>query len=181
MSLPFLTSGRGVAVQPCPSSPLLSSGGSPGGHPEPCDPVRPERRRSLLSQLGLLLNAEASWSCLAEEGRKETDEGWCCSAGSGGPGACAERRTSVLPLCEDGSLPPARMPCTRACGGFLGGAVILLSRVFLTHRYRSHEWKKHGTCAAQLDALNSQRKYFSKSLDLYKELALSRWETQACM
>ena len=77
----------------------------------------------------------------------------------------------LLPGC------PARGPC----GGLLGGAVILLSRVFLTHRYRSHEWKKHGTCAAQLDALNSQRKYFSKSLDLYKELALSRWETQACM
>ena len=51
---------------------------------------------------------------------------------------------------------------------------------FLTHPYRSHEWKKHGTCAAQLDALNSQRKYFGKSLDLYKALALTRWETQAC-
>ena len=25
---------------------------------------------------------------------------------------------------------------------------------FLTHPYRSHEWKKHGTCAAQLDALS---------------------------
>ena len=50
----------------------------------------------------------------------------------------------------------------------------------LTHPYRSHEWKKHGTCAAQLDALNSQRKYFGKSLDLYKALALTRWETQAC-
>ena len=61
--------------QPGPSSPLLTGGGSPGGHPEPCDPVRPGRRRSLLSQLGLLLNAEASWSCLAEEGLKETAEG----------------------------------------------------------------------------------------------------------
>nr|XP_020741611.1 ribonuclease T2 [Odocoileus virginianus texanus] len=40
-------------------------------------------------------------------------------------------------------------------------------------QFWSHEWKKHGTCAAQLDALNSQWKYFSKSLDLYKELALS--------
>ncbi|XP_055392157.1 ribonuclease T2 isoform X1 [Bubalus kerabau] len=40
-------------------------------------------------------------------------------------------------------------------------------------RFWSHEWKKHGTCAAQLDALNSQRKYFGKSLDLYKALALT--------
>ncbi|KAF5914879.1 hypothetical protein HPG69_010945 [Diceros bicornis minor] len=36
-----------------------------------------------------------------------------------------------------------------------------------------HEWEKHGTCAAQLDALNSQKKYFGKSLDLYKDLALN--------
>uniref|UniRef100_A0A4W2FRV8 Ribonuclease T2 n=1 Tax=Bos indicus x Bos taurus TaxID=30522 RepID=A0A4W2FRV8_BOBOX len=40
-------------------------------------------------------------------------------------------------------------------------------------QFWSHEWKKHGTCAAQLDALNSQRKYFGKSLDLYKALALT--------
>ncbi|XP_036727784.1 ribonuclease T2 isoform X1 [Balaenoptera musculus] len=37
-----------------------------------------------------------------------------------------------------------------------------------------HEWEKHGTCAAQLEALNSQKKYFGKSLDLSKELALNR-------
>lgn len=42
-----------------------------------------------------------------------------------------------------------------------------------SHQFWSHEWKKHGTCAAQLDALNSQRKYFGKSLDLYKALALT--------
>ncbi|XP_024600659.1 ribonuclease T2 isoform X1 [Neophocaena asiaeorientalis asiaeorientalis] len=36
-----------------------------------------------------------------------------------------------------------------------------------------HEWEKHGTCAAQLEALNSQKKYFGKSLDLSKELALN--------
>uniref|UniRef100_A0A8C4KX04 Ribonuclease T2 n=1 Tax=Equus asinus asinus TaxID=83772 RepID=A0A8C4KX04_EQUAS len=36
-----------------------------------------------------------------------------------------------------------------------------------------HEWEKHGTCAAQLDVLNSQKKYFGKSLDLYKELSLN--------
>ncbi|KAB0381136.1 hypothetical protein FD755_008920 [Muntiacus reevesi] len=47
------------------------------------------------------------------------------------------------------------------------------SRPDALHEGPSHEWKKHGTCAAQLDALNSQWKYFSKSLDLYKELALS--------
>lgn len=39
---------------------------------------------------------------------------------------------------------------------------------------RKHEWEKHGTCAAQLDALDSQRKYFGKGLDLYKALALNR-------
>ncbi|XP_024600660.1 ribonuclease T2 isoform X2 [Neophocaena asiaeorientalis asiaeorientalis] len=39
-----------------------------------------------------------------------------------------------------------------------------------------HEWEKHGTCAAQLEALNSQKKYFGKSLDLSKELALNRFQ-----
>lgn len=38
---------------------------------------------------------------------------------------------------------------------------------------RSHFWKhereKHGTCAAVVDALNSQ-KYLSRSLELYREL-----------
>ncbi|KAB0405939.1 hypothetical protein E2I00_012946 [Balaenoptera physalus] len=43
-----------------------------------------------------------------------------------------------------------------------------------------HEWEKHGTCAAQLEALNSQKKYFGKSLDLSKELALNRWVTWSC-
>lgn len=28
-----------------------------------------------------------------------------------------------------------------------------------------HEWTKHGTCAAQLDSLNSEYKYFSKAID----------------
>ncbi|XP_041602088.1 ribonuclease T2 [Vulpes lagopus] len=36
-----------------------------------------------------------------------------------------------------------------------------------------HEWEKHGTCAAQLDALNSQKKYFGGSLDLYRDLNLN--------
>ncbi|KAG8506021.1 Ribonuclease T2, partial [Galemys pyrenaicus] len=41
-----------------------------------------------------------------------------------------------------------------------------------SHFWR-HEWDKHGTCAAQLDALNSEKKYFSKSLELFKALALN--------
>lgn len=40
--------------------------------------------------------------------------------------------------------------------------------------HRSHEWQKHGTCAAQLDALNSQKKYFGGALGLYQQLALNR-------
>ncbi|XP_047019565.1 ribonuclease Oy-like [Helicoverpa zea] len=30
----------------------------------------------------------------------------------------------------------------------------------------AHEWNKHGTCAASLEALNSQLKYFSKGIEL---------------
>lgn len=40
--------------------------------------------------------------------------------------------------------------------------------------HRKHEWDKHGTCAAQVDALNSEKKYFGKSLDLYKQIDLNR-------
>lgn len=36
-----------------------------------------------------------------------------------------------------------------------------------------HEWEKHGTCVAQLEALGSERKYFGKALDLYRALALN--------
>ncbi|XP_054577852.1 ribonuclease T2 isoform X1 [Eptesicus fuscus] len=36
-----------------------------------------------------------------------------------------------------------------------------------------HEWEKHGTCVAQLEALSSERKYFGKALDLYRGLALN--------
>ncbi|XP_040483982.1 ribonuclease T2 isoform X1 [Ursus maritimus] len=39
-----------------------------------------------------------------------------------------------------------------------------------------HEWEKHGTCAAQVDALNSQKKYFGGSLDLYQQLELNRFQ-----
>ncbi|KPP77083.1 hypothetical protein Z043_103518 [Scleropages formosus] len=35
-----------------------------------------------------------------------------------------------------------------------------------------HEWLKHGTCAATLEALNSEHKYFSKALELYQKLNL---------
>uniref|UniRef100_A0A087WZM2 Ribonuclease T2 n=1 Tax=Homo sapiens TaxID=9606 RepID=A0A087WZM2_HUMAN len=40
-------------------------------------------------------------------------------------------------------------------------------------RFWKHEWEKHGTCAAQVDALNSQKKYFGRSLELYRELDLN--------
>ncbi|XP_008584312.1 PREDICTED: ribonuclease T2 [Galeopterus variegatus] len=36
-----------------------------------------------------------------------------------------------------------------------------------------HEWEKHGTCAAQVAALSSQKKYFGKGLALYKQLDLN--------
>ncbi|XP_062911202.1 ribonuclease T2 isoform X2 [Mobula hypostoma] len=36
-----------------------------------------------------------------------------------------------------------------------------------------HEWQKHGTCAATLESLNSQNKYFSKALELFKTLDLN--------
>ncbi|XP_076976949.1 ribonuclease T2 [Tamandua tetradactyla] len=36
-----------------------------------------------------------------------------------------------------------------------------------------HEWEKHGTCAAQLDSLNSEKKYFGTSLHLYEDLDLN--------
>ncbi|XP_012859882.1 ribonuclease T2 [Echinops telfairi] len=40
-------------------------------------------------------------------------------------------------------------------------------------QFWKHEWDKHGTCAAQLDTLDSERKYFGKSLDLYRQLGLN--------
>ncbi|XP_067845481.1 ribonuclease T2 [Heptranchias perlo] len=36
-----------------------------------------------------------------------------------------------------------------------------------------HEWQKHGTCAASLESLDSQEKYFSKALQLYQKLDLN--------
>ncbi|XP_040821303.1 ribonuclease T2 isoform X2 [Ochotona curzoniae] len=40
-------------------------------------------------------------------------------------------------------------------------------------QFWKHEWEKHGTCAAQLPILNSQRKYFGTSLALYHQLDLN--------
>lgn len=36
-----------------------------------------------------------------------------------------------------------------------------------------YEWKKHGTCAAKAESLNSQHKYFSKALELYHKFDLN--------
>ncbi|NWZ25790.1 RNT2B Ribonuclease, partial [Asarcornis scutulata] len=36
-----------------------------------------------------------------------------------------------------------------------------------------HEWEKHGTCAATLEVLNSQKKYFGKTLELYQHVNLN--------
>ncbi|XP_070589941.1 ribonuclease T2 isoform X1 [Erythrolamprus reginae] len=41
-----------------------------------------------------------------------------------------------------------------------------------THFWK-HEWEKHGTCAAELEALNSQKKYFQKALELYRKIDLN--------
>ncbi|XP_033000060.1 ribonuclease T2 isoform X2 [Lacerta agilis] len=38
-----------------------------------------------------------------------------------------------------------------------------------------HEWEKHGTCAAMLESLNSEEKYFSKALELYKRIDLNSY------
>ncbi|OCT78065.1 ribonuclease T2-A-like isoform X2 [Xenopus laevis] len=43
----------------------------------------------------------------------------------------------------------------------------------LTNLQRRHEWQKHGTCAASLECLNTQLKYFSKGLELYKQVDLN--------
>ncbi|NXC94896.1 RNT2B Ribonuclease, partial [Certhia familiaris] len=37
-------------------------------------------------------------------------------------------------------------------------------------QFWKHEWEKHGTCAATLEVLNSQKKYFGKALDLYQQI-----------
>ncbi|NXE51590.1 RNT2B Ribonuclease, partial [Casuarius casuarius] len=50
---------------------------------------------------------------------------------------------------------------------------VLHSSQNCTHFWR-HEWEKHGTCAATLQILNSQKKYFGKALELYQHLDLNR-------
>ncbi|XP_030052280.1 ribonuclease T2 [Microcaecilia unicolor] len=40
-------------------------------------------------------------------------------------------------------------------------------------RLWKHEWQKHGTCAAELECMNSEHKYFSKTLELYKKYDLN--------
>ncbi|XP_052640847.1 ribonuclease T2 isoform X2 [Harpia harpyja] len=40
-------------------------------------------------------------------------------------------------------------------------------------QFWKHEWEKHGTCAATLQVLNSQKKYFGKALELYQHVDLN--------
>ena len=44
--------------------------------------------------------------------------------------------------------------------------------------YRKHEWEKHGTCAATLEVLNSQKKYFGKTLELYQHVDLNGYVSE---
>lgn len=48
----------------------------------------------------------------------------------------------------------------------------------LLFSYRKHEWEKHGTCAAILEVLNSQKKYFGKALELYQNIDLNGYVNQ---
>uniref|UniRef100_A0A2K6C846 Ribonuclease T2 n=1 Tax=Macaca nemestrina TaxID=9545 RepID=A0A2K6C846_MACNE len=71
--------------------------------------------------------------------------------------------------------------CTWVCGhGWMRGQEMKAYWPDVIHsfpnrsRFWKHEWEKHGTCAAQVDALNSQKKYFGRSLELYRELDLNR-------
>ncbi|KAI1240739.1 hypothetical protein IHE44_0009180 [Lamprotornis superbus] len=45
------------------------------------------------------------------------------------------------------------------------------------HGLWKHEWDKHGTCAATVEVLNSQRKYFGKALELYQHIDLNGYMT----
>ncbi|XP_053152317.1 ribonuclease T2 isoform X2 [Hemicordylus capensis] len=42
-------------------------------------------------------------------------------------------------------------------------------------QFWKHEWDKHGTCVATLESLNSQKKYFSKALELYEKLQFNSY------
>ncbi|XP_065223909.1 ribonuclease T2-like [Planococcus citri] len=37
-----------------------------------------------------------------------------------------------------------------------------------------HEWKKHGACALQIESLNTQLKYFQRTLELYKQYNVTK-------
>ncbi|KAJ8730567.1 hypothetical protein PYW08_001980 [Mythimna loreyi] len=41
------------------------------------------------------------------------------------------------------------------------------------YNFWRHEWKKHGTCATDLEAFNSQLKYFSKGMEWNKQYVIS--------
>lgn len=47
------------------------------------------------------------------------------------------------------------------------------------HAFWTHEWEKHGTCAAVLEPLNSEYKYFKKGLDLFDEYDMKHVLAQA--
>ncbi|XP_042669033.1 ribonuclease T2 isoform X2 [Centrocercus urophasianus] len=49
---------------------------------------------------------------------------------------------------------------------------VIHSSLNRTHFWK-HEWEKHGTCAASLPILDSQKKYFSKTLELYQHVNLN--------
>ncbi|XP_031468817.1 ribonuclease T2 [Phasianus colchicus] len=49
---------------------------------------------------------------------------------------------------------------------------VIHSSLNRTHFWK-HEWEKHGTCAASLPILDSQKKYFSKTLELYQRVDLN--------
>jgi len=42
------------------------------------------------------------------------------------------------------------------------------------YSFWEHEWEKHGTCAAQLEALNSEFAYFKKGLDMVMKYNVSK-------
>jgi len=39
----------------------------------------------------------------------------------------------------------------------------------------THEWEKHGTCAAQLDIMDTEEKYFQAGIELAKNIKLNEW------
>ena len=39
----------------------------------------------------------------------------------------------------------------------------------------THEWEKHGTCAAQLPAMDTEEKYFQTGIELAQEIPVTEW------